>query len=124
PVRRLILASPFDYPSQALLGVVTDLPSPQARGFEAACQRALLELAAASGGGAFFLFTSHGQLRRAYTALSGPLARLGLKTLCQGMAGKRALLEHFRGGAPAVLFGTDSFWEGVDIRGERLRLVV
>lgn len=123
PVGRLILPSPFDYARQAVLGLPTDLPEPDAPGFEQALEAALLQAARVSRGRAFFLFTSYRALRRACARLAGPLAALGIAALCQGEAPRGQLLARFRQCGPAVLFGTDSFWEGVDVRGEALVLV-
>ena len=77
-----------------------------------------------SRGGAFILFTSYDLLNRVYQALSPKLASMGLTSLKQGETGRHALLTQFRKEGNAVLFGTDSFWEGVDVKGEALRLVI
>jgi ATP-dependent DNA helicase DinG len=121
---RARIASPFDYPRQALLAVPTDLPVPDAPGHEDAVARALLAAVRASRGRAFALFTSYGALTRAHRALEGPLRAEGLVPLRQGEAGRLALLERFKATPGAVLFGTDSFWEGVDVPGDALVLVV
>jgi ATP-dependent DNA helicase DinG len=122
-VERLLLPSPFDYARQAVLGLVSTMPEPGAPGYDGALCEVLLGAARASGGAAFFLFTSYAALRRAFHRLERPLADLGLTCLRQGDAPRAHLLEQFRTRAPAVLFGTDSFWEGVDVRGDALRLV-
>ena len=119
----LVLPSSFDYERQAVLGLPRDLPEPEAPGFEEACASALLEAARASGGRALFLFTSYGALERAYDRLAGALRSLGLTPLRQGETSRRRLTERFVNEAPAVLFATSSFWEGVDIGGGALRLV-
>ncbi len=121
--RTLALASPFDYASQVVLAVPQDLPEPGAPGHERALETALLEAARASGGRAFFLFTSYALLGRMHGRLERPLRALGLTPLRQGETTRRRLVERFRAEAPAVLFATDSFWEGVDVRGGALRLV-
>lgn len=117
------IPSPFDYERQALLAIPKDLPEPGEGGYEDACAEALLALAQASGGRAFFLFTSYGALERAHARLAGPVRALGFTPLKQGETTRRRLVERFRQEAPAVLFATDSFWEGVDVRGGALRLV-
>jgi ATP-dependent DNA helicase DinG len=122
-VSTLLLPSPFDYARQCVLGVVRDLPDPTDRAYDDAAAAALLSAAEASLGRAFFLFTSYRALERAWRTLERPLRALGLTTLRQGEASRARLLERFRAEAPAVLFGTDSFWEGIDARGGALKLV-
>jgi ATP-dependent DNA helicase DinG len=119
----LAIPSPFDYERQAVLAIPTDLPEPGEPAFEDAAAAALLEAARASGGRAFFLFTSYRALERAHRRLEGPLRALGILPLRQGEATRRRLVERFRQEAPAALFATASFWEGVDVRGGALRLV-
>src|SRR5215203_1438526 len=126
PVRvREIFASPFDYPSQCLFGVPNDLPEPRedepAHG--AAVVQVVSDLAYASDGGMFVLFTSHAALRRAANEL-----RLALGNrwpiLVQGESPRDVLLRRFRDLENAILLGTDSFWEGVDVPGRALRTLV
>lgn len=123
PVARARIASPFDYGRQALLAVPADMPLPDRPEFDQAVAGALLEAARTSRGRMFALFTSYGALTRAHRALEGPLRREGLVPLRQGEGGRAQLLERFRATPGAVLFGTDSFWEGVDVPGDRLVLV-
>lgn len=120
----LMLASPFDYASQVFVAVPDDMPDPTATGFREALQRSILRAVTISGGGAFILFTSYDLLNRVHAALAQELAGLGLTTLRQGESGRHTLLARFRREKNAVLFGTDSFWEGVDVKGEALRLVI
>jgi ATP-dependent DNA helicase DinG len=77
-----------------------------------------------TGGGTFVLFTAYGALNRAFAALEARLGQNGLAVLKQGEASRHLLLERFRRDPGAVLFATDSFWEGVDVRGDALRCVV
>jgi ATP-dependent DNA helicase DinG len=122
---REIHASPFDFPSQCLFGVPTDLPEPRddEAGHDAAVARALVELAHASDGGMFVLFTSHGALRRTAEAVRGELGgRWPL--LVQGEGQRDQLLRRFREAGSAILLGTDSFWEGVDVPGRALRVLI
>jgi ATP-dependent DNA helicase DinG len=115
--------SPFDYPRQALLYLPQGLPAPaEARYGEAVieCARPLLE---AAGGGAFLLFTSHRALRAAAQSLSRTPPAAG-PLLIQGNAPREQLLRRFRASGSAVLLGTASFWEGVDVQGPALRLVI
>jgi ATP-dependent DNA helicase DinG len=123
-LNELRLASPFDYASQVFVAVPDDMPEPTAPGFREALQERILRAVAISRGGAFILFTSYDLLNRVYSSLAPELSRLGLTALKQGDTGRHALLAHFRKDHNAVLFGTDSFWEGVDVKGEALRLVI
>ena len=120
----LRLASPFDYASQVFAAVPDDMPEPTAPGYREALEERILRAVTISKGGAFILFTSYDLLNKVYSALAPDLARLGLVTLKQGETGRHALLARFRKEHDAVLFGTDSFWEGVDVKGEALRLVI
>ncbi len=120
----LRLASPFDYASQVFAAVPDNMPEPTAPGFREALQTCILQAVTISRGGAFILFTSYDLLNKVYSALSPQLAGMGLTALKQGETGRHALLARFRKEHHAVLFGTDSFWEGVDVKGEALRLVI
>ncbi len=116
----LLVASPFDYARQAVLYVPRDLPLPSdASWSDAACTRTR-ELLAITGGHAFLLFTSHRALRDA----AAKLADLPYPLLVQGDAPRASLVDRFRATPGAVLFGTASFWEGVDVPGDALGLVV
>lgn len=116
----LALASPYDYARQAQLYLPTDMPDPQDPGYTRAVVRAVRPLIEASGGAAFLLFTSHRALREA----AGQLGDLPFPLLMQGTQPKARLLARFRELGNAVLLGAASFWEGVDVRGPALRLVV
>src|SRR6266702_2072627 len=122
---REVLPSPFDFPSQCLFAIPTDLPEPRddEEGHDAAVARLLLELAHASDGGMFVLFTSHGALRRTAAAVRGEIGgRWPL--LVQGEGQRDLLLRRFRDAGTAILLGTDSFWEGVDVPGRALRVLI
>ncbi len=122
---REILPSPFDFPSQCVFGIPTDVPEPRddESGHDASVARVLVELAHASDGGIFALFTSHGALRRAAEAVRGQLGgRWPL--LVQGDGQRDQLLRRFREAGSAILLGTDSFWEGVDVPGRALRVLI
>lgn len=124
-VVREVLDSPFDFGAQCVLGIPTDLPEPRddEAGHDAAVARVLLEVARASDGGVFCLFTSHGALRRtADTVRTDVGTRWPL--LVQGEAPRDHLLRRFRESGSAVLLGTDSFWEGVDVPGRALRALI
>jgi ATP-dependent DNA helicase DinG len=124
--RTLALGSPFDYASQVQLYVESDLPQPNdTRLFlPAACDR-IQHYVEQTNGGAFVLFTSYSTLTAAAEKLRPELQRLGLPLLVQGRgAGRKLLLEEFRSMRNAVLFGTASFWQGIDVRGDTLRNVI
>ncbi len=117
----LRLDSPFDFTQNTLLYHPPALPEPAAPDYTQALLEAVLPVLRASRGRAFLLFTSHRALREAELGLAG---RLEFPLLVQGAAPKAALLREFRALGNAVLLGTASFWEGVDVRGEALSCVV
>ncbi|MEX0385656.1 ATP-dependent DNA helicase [Spiribacter onubensis] len=117
----LRLDSPFDYASNTLLYVPDALPEPKDPGFNEAYLNAMEPVLKASGGRAFLLFTSHRALRQAADWLR---ARDWSGLLVQGEAAPKQLLERFRETPGAVLLGTQSFWEGVDVRGPALSCVM
>lgn len=122
---REIFSSPFDYPSQCLFGIPDDFPDPREdeAAHDAALAQAVTDLAHAADGGLFVLFTSHAALRRAAQQLRGMLdPRWPL--LVQGESSRDTLLRRFRDAGNAILLGTDSFWEGVDVPGRALRGLV
>ena len=118
--------SPFNYPEQALLYVPQGLPEPNTEGYTDAVVQAALPLIEASRGRAFLLFTSLRAMQRAYEILQAEFERKNLKypLLIQGEGSRNELLSRFREHGNAVLLGSQSFWEGVDVRGEALSLVV
>lgn len=123
--RSLLLGSPFDFSTQATLYIETGLPEPNdARFLDAAGER-ILHWLAHTRGGAFVLFTSYRMLIDAANRLKTRIEDLGFPLLVQGQqAPRRILLERFRQDPRSVLFGTASFWQGVDVRGEGLRNVI
>jgi ATP-dependent DNA helicase DinG len=123
-VRCLQVDSPFDYPRQAVLAVVRDGPLPTEPAFEDWLPGAVSALVGASRGGALVLFTAWGTMTRVFELVRDDLERLGLEALCQGQAPRDRLLQRFRQNPSSVLFGTDSFWQGVDVVGDALRLVI
>ena len=115
-------ASPFDFASQALLYLPRGLPGdPNESSFTEAVVEAAMPVLEASRGRAFLLFTTLRALRRAHELLQG---RLRYPLLVQGTGSRSELLQRFRKLGNAVLLGSQSFWEGVDVRGEALSLVV
>ena len=121
----LMVGSPFNYREQARLIVEQGLPEPaDPRHFNAACQTMLGHIDATDGG-AFLLFTSYEQLKRTAEWLRPFLQARGMPMLVQGEGLQRTvLLERFKGDRRSVLLGADSFWQGVDVRGEGLRNVI
>ncbi len=119
-----IYDSPFDYSCQAMLSVPIDLPDPSHPQFTSRAASSIFEMIEASRGGAFVLFTSYQMLRNCEQILADKLLEKRYTLFCQGDDGRTALLENFRKTKRAVLFGTDSFWEGVDVVGEALRCVI
>jgi Rad3-related DNA helicase/REP element-mobilizing transposase RayT len=122
----LALGSPFDYAKQVTLYIESDLPEPgdTARFAPAACGK-IVEYLKQTRGGAFVLFTSYSALLDAAGRLTGPLDQLGYPMLVQGReAPRKILLERFRTTPNAVLLGTTSFWQGIDVRGDALRNVI
>ena len=115
------LDSPFDYAHNALLYLPPNMPEPRADHYTEAVISLAREAIAASAGRAFLLFTSHRALQEAAASLS---ASLPFPVLVQGQAPRAELLARFRQLGNAVLLGTGSFWEGVDVRGEALSLVL
>ncbi len=113
--------SPFDYANQALFYHPKGLPSPSSPDFISCIVEEAIPVLEASGGRAFFLFTSHRALREAANILAD---RLDYPLLVQGDQPKQILLEQFREAGNAVLLGTSSFWEGVDMRGSVLSCVI
>lgn len=121
----LLLGSPFDYPKQATLYIETNLPEPNDPLFLGAASERIMEYVKMTNGGAFVLFTSYDMLKSAHEKLKGELEEMGLPVLVQGQGqGPRVLLERFRATSGAVLFGTSSFWQGIDVQGDQLRNVI
>jgi len=121
----LRIESPFDHERQSLLYLPGSMPQPSSPGYVSAVIDTALPLIEAAGGGAFVLFTSHRALAQGAALVR---ARWGERTpyrlFVQGEAPRERLLQEFRDDGNGVLLGTASFWEGVDVKGEALRLVV
>jgi ATP-dependent DNA helicase DinG len=119
--RELVVPSHFNYPQQALLYLPPGMPDPREPDFfvqAAERTRRVLEI---TRGRAFCLFTSYAQMRAMHERLS---AELPYPLLLQGTAPRNVLLEEFRDTPGAILFGTSSFWQGVDVQGEQLSCVI
>jgi ATP-dependent DNA helicase DinG len=119
-----IYKSPFDYKQQSLLTVPLDLPDPSHPSFTRLAAEQIWETISISQGGVFVLFTSYSMLRECEQLLAPRLYQKHFSLHCQGDESRMHLLRKFRESAKGVLFGTDSFWEGVDVAGEALRCVI
>lgn len=121
----IALGSPFDYKRSTLLYVPDDIPEPNRRGYQKMLEQGIIELAAALEGRVMALFTSYAQLRETAKAVA-PRLKLGDIIVCDQSFGasRDLLLENFKAAEKAVLMGTRSFWEGVDIPGDDLSAVV
>ncbi|MDR2471502.1 MAG: ATP-dependent DNA helicase DinG [Treponema sp.] len=124
PLLEGIFPSPFPYRERCLLAVPSDAPPPDSPHWEAFLGRAVTDLVTLSGGGALCLFTSYQTLETVWAAAAGALESGGIPCLRQGGDDRSRLLKRFLEDRNSVLFGTDSFWEGVDAPGETLRLVI
>jgi ATP-dependent DNA helicase DinG len=120
-VRELVVPSHFRYERQALLYLPRSMPDPRAADFVDSAAVTIERVLRISRGRAFCLFTSYAQMRALYERL---LPVLDYPILLHGSAPRKALLEEFRVTPNAVLFGTSSFWQGVDVQGEALSCVI
>ena len=121
----LRIESPFDHERQSLLYLPADLPDPSSSAYVPAVIDAAVPLIEAARGGAFLLFTSHRALSQGAALLRAHFrGEPPYRLFVQGEAPRERLLQEFRADGNAVLLGTASFWEGVDVKGEALRLVV
>jgi ATP-dependent DNA helicase DinG len=119
--RDLVVPSHFQYTRQALLYLPPEMPDPREPNFQDEAVRRMRRVLEITRGRAFCLFTSYQQMREIYERL---LMEVGYPLLLQGTAPRKALLEEFRATPNAVLFGTSSFWQGVDVQGEALSCVI
>ncbi len=119
-------ASPYDFANQALLYVPEGLPDPNSEGYVGAVIDSAWPVVRASGGHAFLLFTSLRAMNGGHDMIAAKLKAEGLEwpLLLQGSGSKNELLERFRRSPNAILVGSQSFWEGVDVKGEQLSVVV
>ena len=121
----LALGSPFDYESAALLYLANDIAEPYAREHQSQLEETLVRLCRKTGGRTLVLFTSYAQLKRTARAITAPLAAHDIIVYEQGEgASPNTLLETFKSAERAVLLGTRSFWEGVDVPGTALSVLV
>ena len=119
--RELVVPSHFDYEKQALLYLPPNMPDPREPDFPEKAAERIRRVLEITKGRAFCLFTSYAQMRNTYERL---LAELPYPLLLHGTAPRHVLLQQFRDTPNAVLFGTSSFWQGVDVQGEQLSCVI
>ncbi|MFC2064769.1 helicase C-terminal domain-containing protein [Chloroflexota bacterium] len=121
----LLLGSPFDYENSALLYLCNDIGEPHTGDYQYQLNRTIINLCQATSGRALILFTSYAQLKRTSKAISRPLAKNDIAVFEQGDGSSPStLLEHFKNTDKSVLLGTRSFWEGVDVPGDALSVLI
>ena len=119
------MGSPFDYLNSTLLYLPTDIPEPGKPFYQKMVEKTLIDLCRATEGQALLLFTSYSQLYATYRAIGRELEKEGIVVYGQSLDGsRRQILEGFRATPKAVLMGTRSFWEGVDVVGPALSCLV
>ncbi len=124
-VEEMILDAPFDYKKAAVVCVPTDVPEPNRHGYQQALEKTLVNLCQRTQGRALVLFTSHAALRATHAAIRPVLEEQAIVVLGQGIDGSaRKLLEFFKTYPRTVLLGAASFWEGVDVVGDALSVLV
>jgi ATP-dependent DNA helicase DinG len=123
-VTEQIYESPFDYKERSLLVVPSDLPDPSEESYILSASDMIYKVVEASEGNAFVLFTSYEMLQACYQMIGPLIEKSGFSLLKQGDASRHLLIERFKAKDRSILFGTDSFWEGVDVAGEALRCVI
>lgn len=123
-IKEYIYDSPFNFNDQALLAIPTDLPAPNDSNFINVAAERIFQALQSSRGNAFVLFTSYTMMKSCFDLLQERLKQQRYHLLKQGDDDRRSLLNKFKSTDRSVLFGTDSFWEGVDVAGEALRCVI
>ncbi len=116
--------SPFDYDKQMKVYIPTDIPLPSDKNFLDEIRDFLVGIIKMSKGNTFILFTSYSTLNYTYYLIRDELENLGFDLFIQGMAPRNQLINMYKASNMPVLFGTDSFWEGVDVQGEKLSSVI
>ncbi len=121
----LALDAPFDYVSSTLVYLPQDMAEPERAGYQHAVAQATVDLCRATEGHALALFTSHAALRAAYGAVQAPLEDEGILVMGQGIdGGPKKLLARFRENPRSLLMGTAAFWEGIDVVGPALSVLI
>ena len=123
--RELLVHSPFDFKKQVQIHIPRDMPHPNSNAFVAATIQKIRHYLKLTHGKAFVLFTSYKMMDEVYDSVAPELEEIGIDTFKQGGdLSRTAMLQAFREDTDSVLFGTSSFWEGVDVRGESLSNVI
>jgi len=121
----LAVAAPFDYAASTLIYLPEDIPEPDKPGYHRGVEQSLVELCQVTQGRTLALFTSHSALRTTHAAIQMPLGKKGILVLGQGIDGRpKQLVSTFKASPKAVLLGVASLWEGIDIVGEALSVLV
>ena len=121
----LVLGSPFDYPNAALLCLPEDIPEPSSWAYQGVVEQAVVDAAVAAGGHTMALFTSHASLRQAAKAIRPTLRPHDISVLAQTVDGApHRIVANFLKSPRSVILGTASFWEGVDLPGDSLRVLL
>jgi len=124
-VSELILDAPFDYKSAAMVYVPSDVPEPNQRGYQQALEKTIIDICSTTRGRTLVLFTSHAALQTTHAAIRPALDEQSILVLGQGVDGSaKRLLETFKSNANSVLLGAVSLWEGVDVVGDALSVLV
>ena len=121
----LVLGSPFDYQKQVKMYLNKSMPDPRVGEFEFAASRKIVDYLGLSNGRAFVLFTSYDLMNRVYERINYQLTSKGMPVYIQGKSMPRhQMLEKFKNQVGSVIFGADSFWQGVDVPGEALENII
>ena len=125
PDTEAILGSPFNYHNSSLLIIPTDVPTPQSENYMEYVTTNIIQSATAAGGRTMALFTSHSAVRQAFNLLNQKMQDSNIAVLAQGLSGPPGrLLRRFKQHPATILLGTSSFWEGVDLKGEALQVLI
>jgi ATP-dependent DNA helicase DinG len=122
--REAVIPSPFDYDSQMAVLLPTDIVDPDHPGFGEALSRGTAKILKKTRGKAFVLFTSYKTMNEVFDRVKPELDAAGFVAFRQGSESRRSLLDRFKSDVHSILFGTESFWEGVDVPGEALECVI
>ena len=121
----LAIEAPFDYKKSTMIYLPQDIPEPETPGYQQGVAVALTELCRATRGRTLVLFTSHAALRSAHATVHEPLGQEGILVLGQGIDGSpKRVLNHLKANPDTVVFGTSAMWEGVDVVGKALSVLV